>query len=112
MGYRIPRELYYERVKRERRLEPEPLNVIITPVSVTIGDARVTIVEVTKVDLPLNLGRRYIVSCFIEWGGWRSRVFPLVVSSEEELVSRLRTEIAKAKLSVAAGYTEPFVKVK
>jgi len=84
--------------------------VIITPVEARVDDGKVTIVEVvgyTRVDGE----RRYIVSCLLEWGGYRSQPFHLDVGDGAELERKLRVELAKMKLAVMAGHTFPFTKV-
>jgi len=85
--------------------------VIVTPIEARLDDAKVTIVEVvgyTRFDGE----RRYIVSCFLEWEGWRSQTFHLDVRDGAELERRLKVELAKMKLAVAAGHTSPFSRAR
>jgi len=83
------------------------VTVQVPPVEAQVLDAKVTIVEVRGYT-SFTGERRYIVSCFVEWGGYRSPVFQLDVKSNEELERKLRVEVAKMKLAIASGFTLPF----
>jgi len=83
------------------------VTVHVPPVEIQVLDAKVTIVEVRGYTSFAG-ERRYIVSCFIEWSGYRSPVFQLDVKSNEELERKLKVEIAKMKLAIASGFTLPF----
>jgi len=83
------------------------VTVHVPPVEAQVLDAKVTIVEVRGYT-SFTGERRYIVSCFVEWGGYRSPVFQLDVKSNEELERKLRVEVAKMKLAIASGFTLPF----
>ena len=85
----------------------EAHTVHIPPVEVEVLGARVTVVEVTRYTR-FDGERRYIVSCFAEWSGYRSPVFQLDVKDNEELYRKLSVEVAKMKLAVASGFTLPF----
>lgn len=84
--------------------------VIVPPHTITIDGAEVRILSVTKHEW-LGGEARYIVSCYVKWGGWRSRVFSLDVSSNRELREKLRAEIAKMKLMLLSGENAPFERV-
>jgi len=83
--------------------------VVVPPITAEIDGARVHILEVTEHEW-VDKRKHYIVTCFIELGGYRSGVFSLDVTSNEELKEKLRIEIAKMKLMLMAGRTELFSK--
>ncbi|MCD6487805.1 MAG: hypothetical protein J7K21_01085 [Desulfurococcales archaeon] len=85
--------------------------VIVPPVVVEIDGAKVYILEVTPHNW-VDKKKHYIVSCYVEWNGWRSQVFQLDVTSNKELKAKLKTEIAKMKLAILSGNTHFFTKVK
>jgi len=82
----------------------------IPPIELELLQAKVTIVEVHKYETPWS-GARYIVSCQVEYGGYRSQLFQLDVKDNEELERKLMVEIAKMKLHVATGYTLPYQRI-
>ena len=94
------------RVPRER----PTVTVQIPPVEVQVLDAKVTIAEVRGYTSFAG-ERRYIVSCFVEWGGYRSPLFQLDVKDNDELEQKLKVEIAKMKLAIHSGFTLPFQRV-
>ena len=85
--------------------------VIVPPVVVEIDGAKVYILEVTPHNW-IDKKKHYIVSCLVEWNGWRSHVFQLDVTSNRELKAKLKTEIAKMKLAILSGNTHFFTKAK
>jgi len=71
--------------------------IIIPPIVTKIDDCDVYILEVSR--HPWIDGKtHYIVSCKVRCGKRESQVFPLDVTSNEELEAKLKTEIAKFKL--------------
>jgi len=76
--------------------------VIVPPAVVELDGAKVYIVETSKREW-LDKRTHYLVSCFVEWRGKRSKVFNLDVTSNKELIEKLRAEIAKFKLMVLNG---------
>jgi len=85
--------------------------IIVPPVAIRIDDAWVYIIEVVPHDW-IDGKKHYLVSCYVEWGGYRSQVFTLDVTSNKELEYKLRTEIAKMKLMIMSGKTELFKKIQ
>jgi len=85
--------------------------VIVGPVVVELDGAKVHILEVVPHSW-VDGKKHYVVSCIVEWGGYRSSIFSLDVTSNKELEAKLRTEIAKMKLMIMAGRTEFFTKIK
>jgi len=76
--------------------------VIVPPAIIELDGAKVYILETTKRKW-LDGRIHYIVSCFVEWKGKRSQTFDLDVTSNEELIAKLKTEIAKFKLMIMTG---------
>jgi len=75
----------------------KPQRVVIYPVVTKIDGCDVYILEVSA--HPWIDGKtHYIVSCKVKCGDRESQVFPLDVTSESELIAKLKTEIAKFKL--------------
>jgi len=71
--------------------------VMIYPVAIKLDNCDVYILEAsakTWIDGKIH----YIVSCKVRCDEKESQVFPLDVTSEQELLAKLRTEIAKFKL--------------
>ena len=89
----------------------ETVEVYVTPLSLSVDGARVTIIGVVPYE-SLDGERRYIVSCQVVWRGWRSPVFQLDVASNRELSIKLRAEIARMKIFVLSGYTHPFTRAR
>jgi len=75
----------------------KPQRVIVYPVVTRIDDCDVYILEVTP-HTWVDGKTHFIVSCKVKCGNRESQVFPLDVTSESELVAKLKTEIAKFKL--------------
>ena len=86
-------------------------SAIIGPITFDLDDAKVTIIEVSKYTT-LDNKTRYIVSMQVEYGGYLSPIFQLDVANNDELISKLRTEIAKMKIAIHVGFTRPFTKLK
>jgi len=84
--------------------------VIVTPIEARVDDGKVTIVEVTGYTR-FDGEKRFIVSCFLEWEGYKSQLFHLDVKDGVELERKLKLELAKMKLAVMAGYAFPFTRV-
>jgi len=75
----------------------KPQRVVLYPVVTKIDNCDVYILEVTA--HPWIDGKtHFIVSCKVKCGNKESQVFPLDVTSESELIAKLKTEIAKFKL--------------
>lgn len=91
-------------------MSAERVDVYITPLEMEMDGAKVTLVGVVPYE-SVTGKRRYIVSCVVEWRGWRSRQFTLDVESNRELEQKLRVEIARMKVFIASGYTAPFMRV-
>ena len=88
----------------------QSVTVQVPPVELQVLDAKVTIVEVHKYETPWT-GSMYRVSCFIEWGGYRSQVFHLDVKDNDELERKLKIEVAKMKVAITSGFTLPFQRI-
>lgn len=89
----------------------ESIDVYVTPLTLKVDGTDVTIIGVVSKDTP-DGERRYIVSCQVEWRGWRSPVFRLYVADNRELLTKLRAEIARMKIFVLSGYTHPFARAR
>ncbi|RLE86017.1 MAG: hypothetical protein DRJ67_08145 [Thermoprotei archaeon] len=89
----------------------ERIEVIVPPISFKLDGVDVTIIGVVPYDTIDGI-RRYIVSCQVEWRGWRSQVFQLDVGDNRELRNKLRVEIARMKICILSGFTRPFQKVR
>jgi len=81
--------------------------VVVPPIVTELDGAKVHIIEITSHDW-VDGKRHYVVTCFIEWNGFKSKTFSLDVTSNRELEAKLRTEIAKMKLMIMSGRTEFF----
>jgi len=78
----------------------------IPPFYVEVDGVRVQILESSKHTL-LTGETWYIVSCRIIYKGITSKIFPLFVRNEEDLVNKLKIEITKIKfLDYAYGLEE------
>ena len=84
--------------------------VIVPPLVVEIDGAKVYILEITEHEWVDNK-KHYLVSCFVEWNGYRSQTFVLDVTSNRELVAKLKSEIAKMKAMILSGNTQVFRKI-
>ena len=82
----------------------------IPPYVFSLDGAKVTILEVMKLGID-EKNYLYLVSCYIECRGYRSKVFNLTVRNNAELIEKLRTEIAKMKLLIMTGQTHLFQKI-
>jgi len=76
--------------------------ITVTPVAIQLDGATVYILEVTGTQW-VDGKKHYIVSCQVEYRGRKSNVFFLDVTSNKELESKLRAEIAKMKLQLFAS---------
>lgn len=83
--------------------------IIIPPVIAEVDGARVHILEITENEW-VDGKKHFIVTVFVEWNGYRSGVFDLDVTSNAELLAKLRVEIAKMKLQVMMGYDKLYSK--
>jgi len=79
------------------RREAKAQRVVIYPVVTKIDDCDVYILEVST-HRWVDGKTHYVVSCKVKCGNRESPVFPLDVTSESELIAKLRVEIAKFKL--------------
>jgi len=86
------------------------IDVYVTPVFLELDGAKVTIVGIVPYET-LSGDKRYLVSCYVEWRGWRSQTFQLDVATNEELTRKLRVEIARMKVFVLSGNTQLFQRV-
>jgi hypothetical protein len=83
--------------------------ILITPIEIEVDGAKCTILEVTSREW---IDKRVIftVSVYCEYGGRRSQIFQLDVTSNDELINKLRVEVAKMKLAILLGYDHLFSK--
>jgi len=80
--------------------------LILTPFSVEVDGVRIDILEVMKLTYPSG-DKRYIVSCRMHYKNVTSKIFPLFVKSEEDLLNKLKVEVTKVKfLELAYGLDE------
>jgi len=78
-------------------MSEKPTKVMIYPVAIKLDNCDVFILEASAKSW-LDGKTHYIVSCKVKCDNKESQVFPLDVTSEQELIAKLRTEIAKFKL--------------
>jgi hypothetical protein len=90
--------------------EPTVTKIIVTPIETALDDAKVRIVGVVSYTR-YDGARRYIVSCSVEWGGYRSGTFTLDVADGAELERKLKVEVARMKLAILSGQEHLFAKV-
>jgi hypothetical protein len=83
--------------------------ILITPVEVEVEGAKCTILEVTSREW-IDKKTYYTASVYCEYAGKRSQIFQLDVTSNEELINKLRVEVAKMKLAILLGYDHLFSK--
>jgi len=81
------------------------MRVIVPPVELEIDGAKIYILEVTEREW-IDKKKHYLVSCIIEYRNYRSQVFTLDVTSNKELMAKLKTEVAKIKLFLKSGKRE------
>ena len=81
--------------------------VIVPPAVIELDGALVHILEVTEREW-IDKTKHYLVTCYVEIGNYRSQVFTLDVTSNEELKEKLRVEIAKMKFMLLSGKTNIF----
>jgi len=86
------------------------MKTIIPPYIVPIEGAEVNILEVSKNTLH-NGKTFFIVTCYVEYKGFRSKTFSLTIKDNKELLSKLKVEIAKMKLMIYLGKTQFFEKI-
>jgi len=67
-----------------------------------VDGAKVTILEITSHKW-IDGSTHYIVSCQVEYGSYKSQIFQLDVKSNDELMAKLKAEVAKLKLMIYAG---------
>jgi len=91
-------------------MSAETIEVIVPPISFNLDGAKVTIVGVVPYT-NIEGEKRYIVSCQVEWRGWRSGTFQLDVADNRELERKLKVEIARMKICILSGYPLPFRKL-
>jgi hypothetical protein len=70
------------------------LKLTITPVDIEIEDSIVTVLEVTKLNLPWE---EYIASIQIKYKNAVSRVFNITFKNSDDLKQKLITEVMKFK---------------
>jgi hypothetical protein len=80
-----------------------PARVVVAPVDVDVDGVKCTILEVSQHEW-LDKKTHYVVSLQCELGGKKTGVFQLDVTSNEELIGKLRVEVAKLKIFRALGY--------
>lgn len=68
------------------------------PLTIEIHDCKVKVLEAHRYSLANR--QRYIVSCQAECKGRKTPVFFIDVASNEELIWKLKVELAKFKLSL------------
>jgi len=74
------------------------LTVTVLPITVEVDGALVHILEILRLRSPSGDGG-YVAVCKIEMGGIRTRNFPITFRTQEELREKLRTEVAKIKIT-------------
>jgi len=78
----------------------------LPPFSIEVDGCRVDIIEVLKRELVTG-ETVYFVSVRINYKGIQSRVFPLLVRGNEDLINKLKVEITKVKfIEYAYGIEE------
>ncbi|MCQ5337270.1 MAG: hypothetical protein NO475_03635 [Candidatus Methanomethylicia archaeon] len=70
------------------------LKLTITPVDIEIEDSIVTVLEVTKLNLPWE---EYIASIQIKYKNAVSRIFNITFKNSDDLKQKLITEVMKFK---------------
>ena len=73
------------------------LKLTITPVDVEIEDSIVTVLEVTKLNLPWE---EYIASIQIKYKNAVSRIFNITFKNSDDLKQKLITEVMKFKYAL------------
>jgi len=82
----------------ETRTSPKPfLTLIIPPFDVEVDGCTVTVLEVTKLNLPWE---EFQASCQIKYKDTTSRIFQVSYKDSNELKQKLKTEIAKFKYAL------------
>ena len=76
--------------------------IVVPPVVTELDGAKVYILEITEHEW-LNRQKRFLVTVFVEWNGFRSPIFTLDVEDNRELKNKLRAEIAKMKFIIMSG---------
>jgi len=85
--------------------------VVVPPVLVELDGAKVYILEITKHEW-VNKQKRFLVTVFVEWNGFRSPIFTLDVESNAELKAKLRAEIAKMKFIIMSGKHDIYKRIE
>lgn len=85
-------------MSRARKVEPlERIRIIVAPVEIEVDGCTATILESLEYET-MKKEKRYFVAVKVKCRDMESPVFRLDVKNEEELLWKLRAEIAKAKL--------------
>lgn len=74
------------------------VSISLLPVSVEVDGARVTILEILPIELP-NGEKRYVAICKAQWRDITTRNFPVFFATEQEFKEKIRTEVAKVKMT-------------
>jgi hypothetical protein len=73
------------------------LKLTITPIDIEIEDSIVTVLEVTKLNLPWE---EYIASIQIKYKNAVSRIFNITFKNSDDLKQKLITEVMKFKYAL------------
>jgi hypothetical protein len=79
------------------------LRVVVPPLDVDVDGVTCTILEVSRHEW-VDGREHYIVSVVCRYDGRRTNVFQLDVTSNDELLAKLRVEVAKLKIAGLLGY--------
>jgi hypothetical protein len=82
--------------------------IVLPGVALNVDGCKVYILNVVKT-MNLKGEPRWLVSCKAEYDGKLSKQFFLDVGSNEELIRKLKTEIALFKVIVLGGTYEKYV---
>jgi len=84
------------------------IKLTIFPRELEVDGAKAKIYEIVDVTPPGSKEKQYLVTCAIEYGDYRSKVFSIIARSEKELKTKLRVEVAKMKVLLLLGETRFF----
>ncbi|RLC72208.1 MAG: hypothetical protein DRI26_03455 [Chloroflexi bacterium] len=84
--------------------------VVVPPIKLSLDGAEVFILEVTE-NTWVDGSKHYLVTFFIKWRNLRSQVATIDVRDNQELIQKLRAEIAKFKLLIYGGMSNIFQRV-
>ncbi len=79
------------------------LRVVVPPLDVDVDGVTCTILEASRHEW-IDGSEHYMVSVVCMYDGKKSNVFQLDVRNNEELIAKLRLEVAKLKIASRLGY--------